>query len=1090
MKNLISTSTLVLVISIMVNAQGRNNGYYRFPAIYQNTIVFTAEGDLYSYSLQTEQSKRLTSNHGVESHARISPDGKWIAFSAQYEGPTEVYRMPLEGGVPTRLTFEGERALVVGWDKGGRIMYSTTKYSTLPARQLALVDPQTGVISRLPLAQAANGCYGPNGELYFERLPFQGSHTKRYKGGSVQQIWKYMDGSEAINLTVDYLGTSKDPMWFNNRLFFASDRDGTMNIWSMDSQGKDLRQHTHSVAWDVKSPDLQNGKIVYQQGADLWLYDITADESTLLSITINSDFDQKRPQWIDHPLASIQNLSFSYDGSKVALQSRGRVFVAPTEPGRRVELTRKYGVRYRNIEYAGETNKLLMLSDESGEVEVWQAPDDGMSPPSQISNGSNRLIMNMSVSPDGEQVVYHDKDLNMYLLNVNSKSKKLIGTADYGYGIMSWSPDSRWIAYEDIVANQNIVIVLYQVSTGNRFTITSARLDSYNPVWGMEKKWLYFLSDRDFKPSVYSPWGSRQPEPYYEHTTKIYGLALQKDTIPAFLGKNELLKNGSLEKLTDSSSGKKGKGKKKKNVTETDSDLVKIDLAGLNQRLYEWPVTGKNIRSLAVNKKYLYWTERNGANVKKTSLHAVKISEKKPKDTKVADDVRAFTLSGNGEKLLIYKKNGVFTGKATGGKIDESKTKLDLSGWKFKIDPEEEWKQMFVDAWRLERDYFYDPSLHGTAWKEILDRHLPLVSRVTDRYELDDLISDMVSELSALHTFVYGGDKRTSDENINMASLGAHLQKVSKGYRIERMYQSDPDYPLETGPMSGPGHKIKEGDVITAINGVLLNNTNPAELLANQQEKQVRLTLTNSLGTSYEEIVKPITSRAERNLRYSDWEYTRRKRVEKQGNGQIGYIHLRAMGGNDYTEFLKAFYPVFNRQGLIIDMRNNRGGNIDSWVLEKLMRKAWFYFQPRAGGTTWNMQYAFRGHMVVLVNERTASDGEAFAEGFRRLKLGKVIGKRTWGGEIWLTSSNRLVDNGIATAAEFGVYSGEGEWLIEGHGVDPDFEVDNLPHATFIGSDAQLDYAIKYLQELIQKDPRLVPEHPKYPDKSFDYKKK
>lgn len=1079
----ISLVILTLVFSLNLNAQ--ETGYYRYPAINGDNVVFTAEGDLYKYSIESKESKRLTSHHGLEYNAKISPDGKWIAFSAQYEGPTEVYSMPIEGGMPQRITFEGERANVVGWSADGKIIYSTTKYSTVPSRQLAQIDPMSLEMSLIPLAQAAYGAYAANGDLYFERLPFQGSHTKRYRGGDIQQIWLYKDGTEAVNLTSDYTGTSKKPMLQNNRVYFASDRDGTMNIWSMSLDGKDLNQHTKAVAWDVKSPDLNDGRVVYQQGADIWLYDISQDQSSILPITISSDFDQKREQWINNPSNSIQSLSLSNDGSKVAVQTRGRVFVIPSEEGRIAEITRKYGVRYRNIDFAGESEKIVMLSDESGEVELWQANADGMSTPSQVSMGSNRLIMSMSVSPDGNQVVYHDKDLNMFLLNIKTKAKKLIGTAKYGYGGMNWSPDSKWITYEDTDDNQNVYIVLYNVASGSRQDITSKRLDSYNPVWSPDKKWLFFLSDRDFKPSVFSPWGSRQPEPYYENTTKIYALALQKDNIPDFLGKNELNKDDE-EKEEEKPAKKSNKKSKEEDV---DEGLLKIDLDGLSERLFEWPLDGKNINSLAVTDKHLYWSERNGANRKKSSIHAVKISEKKPEAKQVIAGTGSFIISGDSKKIAIYKSGSIFVAGADGSKLDESKSKLKVSGWKFKVDPVEEWKQMFVDSWRLERDYFYDPGLHGTSWQEILDRHLPVVDRVTDRFELDDLMASMVGELSALHTFVYGGDKRSAPDNINMASLGARLTKVVNGYRIDHIYKSDPDYPTELSPLAKPELKIKEGDVITKINGVGVSETAPAVLLANQQSKEVRLSLTGSATGNYEAIVKPISSGAERNLRYSEWEYTRRLKVDQSSDDKIGYVHLRAMGGNNYTEFMKGFYPVFHRQGLIIDVRDNRGGNIDSWVLEKLMRKTWFYFQPRAGGNTWNMQYAFRGHMVVLINAGTASDGEAFAEGFRELGLGKVIGTRTWGGEIWLTSSNRLVDNGIATAAEFGVYSAEGEWIIEGHGVEPDIEVDNLPFATFKGADNQLDYAVKYLQDLIDKEPRLVPKAPAYPDKSFDYKK-
>ena len=346
-----------------------------------------------------------------------------------------------------------------------------------------------------------------------------------------------------------------------------------------------------------------------------------------------------------------------------------------------------------------------------------------------------------------------------------------------------------------------------------------------------------------------------------------------------------------------------------------------------------------------------------------------------------------------------------------------------------------------------------------------------------------------VGELSALHTSVRGGDTRTGDDNVSVPSLGARILRdpAAGGYRIDYIYQSDPDYPAELSPLADPDLNIKNGDILEAINGeAVLSYFDPHLLLREHQEKQVLLRIKSPDETkSREVIVKP--TRNEAALRYRDWEHTRRMRVEKEGEGKLGYVHLKAMGSSNLTEWYRNFYPIFDRQGLIIDVRHNSGGNIDSIILEKLLRKAWFYWKDRVGNPTWNMQYAFRGHLVVLCDEHTASDGEAFAEGFRRLGLGKVIGTRTWGGEIWLSASNRLSDGGVATAPESGVYGPERKWLIEGHGVDPDIVVDNLPHATFNGKDAQLEAAIEHLQRLIKEDPRLVPEPPKYPDKSFDY---
>jgi tricorn protease len=385
----------------------------------------------------------------------------------------------------------------------------------------------------------------------------------------------------------------------------------------------------------------------------------------------------------------------------------------------------------------------------------------------------------------------------------------------------------------------------------------------------------------------------------------------------------------------------------------------------------------------------------------------------------------------------------------------------------------------------MERDYFYDQNMHGVNWDAMHDKYYPLVDRVTTREELSDLIGRFVGELSALHTSVRGGDIREDKNDISVPSLGAIFSRSEKleGYQIEYIFKGDPDYPDEKSPLDNPFHSIEIGDVISKINGrPTISSSDIGELLRNQEGKQVRLTIKK--GTNSKDIiVEPIKDIY--SLRYRDWEFTRRLKVEKETDNKVGYVHLRAMGSNDLNQWYREFYPVFDRPGLIIDVRHNRGGNIESFILEKLLRKAWMYWKSRSGKPYWNMQYAFRGHIVILVDENTASDGEAFADGFKKLNLGTAIGKRTWGGEIWLSGANTLSDGGIARAPMMGVYDDKGNWLIEGHGFVPDIEVDNLPHATFKGEDAQLDAAIEHLEKLIEKDPRAVPDPPTYPNKSF-----
>jgi tricorn protease len=542
---------------------------------------------------------------------------------------------------------------------------------------------------------------------------------------------------------------------------------------------------------------------------------------------------------------------------------------------------------------------------------------------------------------------------------------------------------------------------------------------------------------------------------------------------------------------TGKSMDNKSKTKTQKSEETNQPPEVVIDLKGLQERTERVPVPPGNYSDLEVGAKQLYWLACGTGSSSKTNLMTLAITNQDVKPKVLAGEIKAYELSLDRKKILIRKGDDFHVVDAdTSAPVNLDKS-VDLKDWTYSLKPRDEWREMFLESWRLMRDYFYDPHMNGVDWSAMRDKYLPLVVRVTDREELSDLIGDMVGELSALHIFVFGGDIREGPEQIDPAALGALLvrDEAAGGYRVKHIYQSDPDYPAQLSPLARPGVDVKDGDLILMVNGVSLAAVeHPSALLRNQTGRQVLLSVKSPGDAEAREvIVTPISLGQEADLRYDDWEYTRRLEVEKLGKGEIGYVHLRAMGAGDIAAWARQFYPVFNRQALIIDARHNRGGNIDSWILEKLLRRAWFYWQARVGNPTWNMQYAFRGHIVVLCDEHTASDGEAFSEGFKRLGLGKVIGTRTWGGEIWLSFDNWLEDKGIATAAEYGVYGPDGkQWLIEGHGVDPDIVVDNLPHATFEGQDEQLNAAIQYLQTQLQLHPvPHPPQHPPYPNKAY-----
>jgi tricorn protease len=1085
---------LLLLIVFIQHLHAQQKGFYLNPSISGNIIAFRAEGDLWKYDMGSGVTTRLTANQALEAKPMISPDGKQIAFLAQYEGALELYVTGINGGVPKRLTYDFDEGFMnlSGWTKDGKILFSTSKYSLLPGTQLVKIDPLTMIREHIPLAQAADGVYDENGNLYFTRLPGQSSRTKRYKGGTIEHVWKFDGSHEAVNLTPDYDGTSRNPMYANGRIYFISDRDGTMNLWSMNTTGKDLQQLSFSKGWDIKSATISGSTIAYQKAADIYTVDIKSKQDKLMDINLISDFDQRKPRWIKSPVNSVSSTGFSPTGNYVALISRGRLFVSPAKSDRWIEISRRSGIRFRDVDFLDDKT-LIVLSDESGEYELWKMNADGSGGAKQITSNSKNQIAEFAASPDGKYIGYTDKNSVLRMVETATGTEKYKYTDAYGsVEQLGWSANSKNFSFVRQLDNLTQQICVVDLNSMKLMPVTTKRLESYSPAWTPDNHWLYFISERNLKTSVHSPWGSRQPEPYYNETSLIYAMALDTGLKFPFTPTDSWLSDSLFNPDMKKKEAAAPKDEKNKPTLAAPKTALPVDWSNANQLLYPVPVKNGNLRSLDISHDgYLYWINSGeDEDPNDGKLFSLKIGEsKKYEATEIASGVTEFHLSRDKKKILIFLVNNItLVADANGQKTDVEKSKLQLQNWAFQINPPQDWKQIYEDAWRMERDYFYDRDMHQVDWPAVKAKYETLIDRVTDRDELNVLIADMVGELSALHTFVFGGDTRRSAENIPAGFLGASFQKKPEGLMIEHIYQSDPDYPEMSSPLNKPYLQLKEGDIITGVNNVSLKEVQDmSELLANKVNIPVKLSLMDRKSKSFEEVVIPCSARMANDLKYNEWELTRRERVDSLSREDIGYIHLKAMTTTDMDDFVKQFYPVFNRRGLILDVRHNGGGNIDSWVLEKLMRKAWMYWQSRSGGPTWNMQFAFRGHMVILCDQQSGSDGEAVVEGFRRLGMGKVIGMRTWGGEIWLSMDNREVDNGIASAAENGVYGPEGKWLIEGHGVDPDFVVDNLPFETYKGKDAQLEFAVDYLKKEIIAHPVEVPPAPVHPDKSFKY---
>ncbi|WP_144210273.1 S41 family peptidase [Shewanella donghaensis] len=1057
---LLSTSALA--------ANSDHQGYYRAPALHDQTLVFTAEGDLWLSQLNQSSATRLTTQAAEEIDATISKDGNWVAYSANYDGATEVYVMPITGGVAKRVSFENSRVRLQGWTATGEILYATDNAHG-PANYWVLktVNPQTLALTNLPLADAIEGVIDDAGEyVYFTQFGLQtsGDNAKVYRGGALGEIWRFKLGSkqEAQKLTASHQGSVRLPMLWQKRVYFISDQSGNDNIWSMGLDGNGIKQHTEFSDWKVRDAQLNDGRVVFQHGADIKVFSINDDSTALLDINLTSDYPHRREHWVKDPMTFATSIELAATGDKAVITARSHVAVASHDGSRLVQIQSPANARIRNASLSVDGNWVYGISDASGEQEIWQFPADGSAGAKQLTKDGSTLRTSIHLSPDGRFIAHDDYDGNVWLLDIKkSKNTKIItnGEGLGEYPDIVWSGDSQFIALTKFeMGQQRPQIVLYSVAGDKAQAITTDKYESYSPSFSPDGQWLYFLSSRHFDATPGSPWGDRNMGPIFDKRTQVFAIALTDKAVFPFVKPTEL--NSSM--IADAKEFSSNASKDQK---------VKVDWNNISLRLWQVPVSSGNFSSLSVAKDKLYLLDKTAD---KSSLKLIKFDRLSPEISEFSADISAYQLSADGENLLLRKQSNPneLHIVAAGDKIpaELKNTKLDTAQWQLAISPMQEWQQIFEDAWLMHRDSFFDKDMRGVDWREVKQKYQPLLARLTDRNELNDIFKQMMGELNSLHSQVRGGDI-AKNETAKGASLGARLSQTSKGIVIKHIYRNDPELPTQTSPLARIEVDAVEGDIIEAINGLPITNiAQVTQLLRNQTNKQVLLDLKRG-KERHQTIVVPHDNRTDAKLRYLDWVTTNADKVTEASKGNIGYLHLYAMGSGDIESFAREFYANYDKDGLIIDVRRNRGGNIDSWIIEKLLRRAWAFWQPTHGSANTNMQQTFRGHLVVLTDQMTYSDGETFAAGIKALGLAPLIGKQTAGAGVWLSGRNSLTDKGMARVAEYPQYAIDGSWIVEGHGVEPDIEVNNLPFATFSGKDAQLETAISYLKDEMAQKP-------------------
>ncbi len=1056
-----SSAFLMLLLATSLGAAVP--GYYRDPAIRGDSLVFSAEGDLWLAAADGGVARRLTTHPAQETQPAISADGRWLGFTASYDGSVEAYVMPLSGGTPRRVSFDGGPVRVQGWTPDGELLYAAATRSG-SHWVLRAVDPENLRRRELPLLDAHQATFDDAGNIYFVRfgLTLTSDNARHYRGGAMAQLWRFApDGaSEAERMAGAHEGNITSPMWWRGQLYAISDATGTANLWRFDGDGRQGQQLTDHLDFEVRSASMGDGFIVYQSGADIRRFSIESGEDRLLSLHLATDRAGARERWLREPLKFIESLKLAPGGERAVLTARGQVALAGTGALRRVEIAVPPASRARAAVASPDGRSVYAIVDQAGEQEIWRFPADGSAPGEQLTRDGETQRLRLVVSPDGRYLAHDDRRGALWLLDTgNRRNRAIDDSGGDGYSDIAWSADSRYLAVSrPASALRRPQIVLYSLAEERAVVLTSDRYESFAPAFSADGRWLYFLSNRNFEPTPAAPWGDRNFGPMFDRRTRIYALALQPGNRFPLLPRDEL--------TPDKPPG--------------DGDVLPaIELDGLADRLFEVPVTAGNFRALAVAKDRLYMLDQEAARGSKATLKTVAFDTDKAKLETFVEGAAQFELSADRSKLM-YRKSGdegtvhiVPAGAKAPDKPEEAQVRLD--DWRLAVRPAQEWRQMFFDAWRMHRDHLFDADMRGQDWRAIRDRYEPLLPRIGDRAELDDLLGQMAAELGVLHSQVRGGDYREDAERAEPAFLGGEFEQVDEGARIVHIHQGDPELPDRRAPLAAPGVDLREGDIIVSVNGRRVDEVDDiAMLLSHQAGQQVRLDYRR--GRDAGSVVTTAVDAARAGtLRYSDWVQGRRAEVERASAGRIGYLHLRAMGPNDIADFAREFYANIDRQGLIVDVRRNRGGNIDSWVIEKLLRRAWSFWQAPHQPPFWNMQQTFRGHLVVLVDPLTYSDGETFAAGVKALELAPLIGARTAGAGVWLSDNNRLADRGMMRVAEWGQFDAEGRWMIEGVGVEPDIEIENPPHASWRGEDAQLVRAIAELERRLREAPVTQP---------------